>query len=152
MKQSLTPHTYPHLHHTQANSDKLNVEKTGVKLAKRGTIKVDDCLRTTCEGVWAMGDCVGNYSFRHTANFEAEYLLRNVALAKETSQQPIDYAVQQPRTCGWAAILPYNPNLLHSFPSLQPIPHAVYAYPNMSGVGKTEQDLKEEGAQYVKVP
>jgi dihydrolipoamide dehydrogenase len=101
-EQALTP--------SQANSDTLNVEKTGVELTNRGTIKVNDCLRTTCEGVWALGDCVGNYSFRHTANFEAEYLLRNVALAKVPSQQPIDYAVLQPSTVA----LDGDPSTTHS--------------------------------------
>jgi dihydrolipoamide dehydrogenase len=78
----------------QANCDKLQVEKTGVELTEQGMVKADECLRTTCEGVWALGDCVGNFMFRHSANFEAEYLLRSAALPKDTSkQQPIDYAV-----------------------------------------------------------
>jgi dihydrolipoamide dehydrogenase len=85
----------------QANCDKLKVEKTGVELTDRGMIKADDCLRTTCDGVWALGDCVGNYMFRHSANFEAEYLLRNAALSKEPpkQQQPIDYAVRTTSQC-----------------------------------------------------
>jgi dihydrolipoamide dehydrogenase len=78
----------------QANCDKLEVEKTGVELTDQGMIKADECLRTTCEGVWALGDCVGNFMFRHSANFEAEYLLRSAALPKDTSKQPpLDYAV-----------------------------------------------------------
>jgi pyruvate/2-oxoglutarate dehydrogenase complex dihydrolipoamide dehydrogenase (E3) component len=45
-------------------------------------------------------------------------------------------------------VLTHHLHLLHGN---QPVPHAVFSYPQMSGVGKTEQELKEEGVQYIKV-
>tara|TARA_R100000935_G_C2835685_1_gene167947 strand:+ start:159 stop:1535 length:1377 start_codon:yes stop_codon:yes gene_type:complete len=49
------------------NTDDLGLDKTGVKLDKRGYIKVNDKLQTTSEHIWALGDCNGEGDFTHTA-------------------------------------------------------------------------------------
>jgi len=41
------------------NTDDLALEKAGVEVDKRGYIMVDDQLRTSAPGIWALGDCNG---------------------------------------------------------------------------------------------
>lgn len=43
----------------------LGLENTDIKLDERGTIKVDDYLRTTAENVWAIGDVKGGPQFTY---------------------------------------------------------------------------------------
>ncbi|HEY1455996.1 MAG TPA: FAD-dependent oxidoreductase, partial [Candidatus Dormibacteraeota bacterium] len=47
----------------------LDAEKVGVKL-ERGKVVVDDHLRTTAEGVWAIGDVIGGIMLAHVASYE----------------------------------------------------------------------------------
>ncbi len=47
------------------NTDGIRLETAGVELDARGFVKVDDHLRTTAEGVWAVGDCAGSPQFTH---------------------------------------------------------------------------------------
>ncbi len=103
-----------------ANTDTLSLENTNIKLRDGGFIKVDDHLRTTVPGIYSMGDCVGNYFFRHSVNFEGEYLFDEIFGRKRNL--PIKYP---------------------------PVPHAVFTYPQVAGVGKTEDQLKAEGVNYV---
>ncbi|MDC7287125.1 FAD-dependent oxidoreductase [Blautia schinkii] len=46
------------------NTAELNCEAAGVELTPRGAVKVDEYLRTTAEGIWAMGDVAGG--LQHT--------------------------------------------------------------------------------------
>ena len=102
------------------NTDMLGLENTSIQRTEKGFIKVNDHLRTTVPGVWAMGDCVGNYLFRHSVNFEGEYLFRTIFAEKK--DEPLRYP---------------------------PVPHAVFSYPQIAGVGKTEDQLEKEGVDYV---
>ena len=49
------------------NTDRLNLEKTGIALDKRGFIKVNDQLQTSVPHIWALGDCNGEGAFTHTS-------------------------------------------------------------------------------------
>ena len=49
------------------NSDRLGAEQAGLKLDERGYIIVDDHLRTSVEGVYALGDVNGRGAFTHTS-------------------------------------------------------------------------------------
>lgn len=102
------------------NNDTLRLENTKVKLTEKGFIKVDGHLQTSVKGIYALGDCVGNYFFRHSVNFEGEYLFDQVFLKKPA--KPIAYP---------------------------PVPHAIFSNPQVAGVGKTEDELKKEGVDYV---
>ncbi|MBI4023184.1 FAD-dependent oxidoreductase, partial [Candidatus Berkelbacteria bacterium] len=62
----------------QPNSDLLHVERAGIEMDRKGFITVDDHLRTTAPGVWALGDITGHYLFRHAVNFEGNYLFRTL--------------------------------------------------------------------------
>jgi mycothione reductase len=97
----------------RSNSDILKPEKTGVETDERGWIKVDPFLRTTKEGIWALGDATGKHMFRHTANYESEVVWRN---AFTEHQHPVDE---------------------HA------IPHAVFTHPQIASVGMREEQAKK---------
>ena len=101
------------------NTDSLKLENTSIKTNEKGYIQVDDHLQTNVPGVYALGDCIGRYFFRHSVNFEGEYLLRT--LYENPSDEPINYP---------------------------PMPHAVFSNPQIAGVGQTEEELKASGADY----
>jgi pyruvate/2-oxoglutarate dehydrogenase complex dihydrolipoamide dehydrogenase (E3) component len=60
------------------NTDDLGVEKAGLKLDPHGYIEVDDQLRTSVPGIWALGDCNGKGAFTHTAYNDFEIVAQNL--------------------------------------------------------------------------
>jgi pyruvate/2-oxoglutarate dehydrogenase complex dihydrolipoamide dehydrogenase (E3) component len=60
------------------NTDDLGIEKAGIKLDERGYIEVDDQLRTSVAGIWALGDCNGKGAFTHTAYNDFEIVAQNL--------------------------------------------------------------------------
>ncbi|MFW5964342.1 MAG: dihydrolipoyl dehydrogenase, partial [Natronomonas sp.] len=100
------------------NSDTLNVEATGVETDDRGFVETDEYLRTTADGVWALGDIVGEYLLKHSANHEAQAVARNL-FGEEL--RAVDY---------------------------EAMPFAVFASPEVAGVGATESDLRADGVEY----
>lgn len=102
------------------NTDTLGLEKTHIKLDEKGFILVNDRLETSQNGIYAFGDVIGRYYFRHTANFEGEYLFD--ALFAKPSNAPIQYP---------------------------PVPFAVFTMPQIAGVGKNEAQLQQEGIEFV---
>jgi dihydrolipoamide dehydrogenase len=102
------------------NSDTLDLEKTGVKTDSRGFITVNDHLETSVKGIFALGDAVGRYLFKHAANHEAQYAYYNLMREKKI---PVDYAA---------------------------MPHAVFSSPQIASAGYTEQELKKSNIPYIK--
>ena len=100
------------------NSDTLNLDATGVETDERGFVRTDDYLRTTADGVWALGDIVGEYLLKHSANHEARTVARNVF---GSDPQPVDYSA---------------------------MPFAVFASPEVAGVGAREEELRAEEREY----
>ncbi|MGC1727855.1 MAG: FAD-containing oxidoreductase [Steroidobacteraceae bacterium] len=60
------------------NTDDLGLETAGVEIDKRGYIIVDDELRTSAPGIWALGDCNGKGAFTHTAYNDFEIVAANL--------------------------------------------------------------------------
>jgi pyruvate/2-oxoglutarate dehydrogenase complex dihydrolipoamide dehydrogenase (E3) component len=60
------------------NTDDLGLDKAGVAVDDRGYIQVDDQLRTSVPGIWAMGDCNGRGAFTHTAYNDFEIVAANL--------------------------------------------------------------------------
>jgi pyruvate/2-oxoglutarate dehydrogenase complex dihydrolipoamide dehydrogenase (E3) component len=60
------------------NTDDLGLEKAGVAVDKHGYIRVDDQLRSSVPGIWAMGDCNGMGAFTHTAYNDFEIVAANL--------------------------------------------------------------------------
>jgi dihydrolipoamide dehydrogenase len=102
------------------NSDNLGLENTKIKTNKRGFIKVNKYMETPVKGVYALGDIIGKYMFRHSVNFEGEFLLKTLFVEKK--RKPIKYP---------------------------PMPYAVFTHPEIGAVGPTEEQLKEKNVKYV---
>jgi len=100
------------------NTDILDVKTTGVEVDEKGYIKVNDYLETNVPGIYSFGDIVGILPFRHTANDQVGFSIRNAFTDKK---------------------VPFDPFA---------IGHAVFSSPQIGGVGKTEQELKKEGIPY----
>jgi len=103
------------------NSDTLDLEKTGVRVREKGYIKTDRFLETNVSGIFALGDIIGRYLFKHNANHEAQYASNNIL--HPDKKIAINYAA---------------------------MPHAVFSSPQVAGVGLTEQKLKKGGIEYQK--
>ncbi len=102
------------------NADLLDIGKTGVRTDARGIILTDEYLETNVPGIYALGDAVGHFLFKHSANLEAQYNYFNLLDPKRKT--PVDYSV---------------------------MPHAIFTSPQIAGVGKTEQELKAQKADYL---
>lgn len=100
------------------NTDTLNLDTAGVETDDRGFIDTDEYLRTTADGVWALGDIVGEYLLKHNANHEAQAVARNIFGG---DPQPVDYSA---------------------------MPFAVFAAPEVAGVGAREQELRATDRAY----
>ena len=102
------------------NTDTLSLGNTSVKTNERGFVRVNKFMETSVKDVYALGDCVGNYMFRHSVNFEGEFLFNN--LIKKKKKVPIKYP---------------------------PMPHAVFSSPEIAAVGLTEEEAKKRKINYV---
>jgi len=60
------------------NTDDLGLEAAGIAADARGFITVDDQLRTSADGVWALGDCNGRGAFTHTSWNDYEIVAANL--------------------------------------------------------------------------
>jgi len=60
------------------NTDDLGLEAAGIETDARGYIKVDDELRASADGVWALGDCNGKGAFTHTSWNDYEIVAANL--------------------------------------------------------------------------
>ncbi|MBV8190520.1 MAG: FAD-containing oxidoreductase [Alphaproteobacteria bacterium] len=60
------------------NTDDLGLDRAGVKQDAKGFIEVDDELRTSVPGIWALGDCNGRGAFTHTSYNDFEIVAANL--------------------------------------------------------------------------
>jgi pyruvate/2-oxoglutarate dehydrogenase complex dihydrolipoamide dehydrogenase (E3) component len=60
------------------NTDDLGLDVAGIETDSRGYVTVDDQLRTSIDGVWAMGDCNGKGAFTHTSYNDFEIVAANL--------------------------------------------------------------------------
>jgi pyruvate/2-oxoglutarate dehydrogenase complex dihydrolipoamide dehydrogenase (E3) component len=60
------------------NTDDLGLDKAGVAVDPHGYIQVDDQLRTSVPGIWAVGDCNGQGGFTHTSYNDFEIVAANL--------------------------------------------------------------------------
>jgi pyruvate/2-oxoglutarate dehydrogenase complex dihydrolipoamide dehydrogenase (E3) component len=60
------------------NTDDLGLDAAGIAVDKHGFITVDDELRTSVPGIWALGDCNGKGAFTHTSWNDAEIVVANL--------------------------------------------------------------------------
>ena len=60
------------------NTHDLGLDAAGIETNDRGYIQVDDQLRTSVDGVWAMGDVNGRGAFTHTSYNDYEIVVANL--------------------------------------------------------------------------
>ena len=60
------------------NTDDLGLEAAGVAVDSLGYIEVDEKLRSSVPGIWAMGDCNGRGAFTHTSYNDFEIIAGNL--------------------------------------------------------------------------
>jgi pyruvate/2-oxoglutarate dehydrogenase complex dihydrolipoamide dehydrogenase (E3) component len=60
------------------NTGDLGLHTAGIAVDRHGYIEVDDQLRTSAPGVWAMGDCNGRGAFTHTSYNDFEIVAANL--------------------------------------------------------------------------
>lgn len=71
------------------NTDLLNIEKSGVDLDKEGFVKVNKCLETSRNGIFALGDVIKEQPFKHAANYESKIVYTNLI----SNPLEVDYSV-----------------------------------------------------------
>src|SRR5437879_2895521 len=92
----------------------LGAEEAGVKL-ERGRVVVDQHLRTTAGGVWAIGDVIGGIMLAHVASYEG--------------------------VCAVESIAGHSDRI----PDYHAVPNCVYTEPEIAHVGLGEKDAREKG-------
>jgi dihydrolipoamide dehydrogenase len=102
----------------------LGLEEAGVERDERGLVKVDGRLRTSREGIWAIGDMVAGPALAHKASDEGIIAVEDAA-GNEVHE--IDYTY---------------------------IPAVTFCYPQVASFGLTEKAAREAGYDVVvgKVP
>ena len=101
------------------NSDRLDAATGNIATDSAGYVVTDDQLRTSAEGVWALGDVTNPVQLKHVANHEARVVRHN--LSHPTDPARVD----------------------HRF-----IPHAVFGHPQVASVGLTERDCQQRSLPY----
>jgi dihydrolipoamide dehydrogenase len=99
------------------NVEDIGLEELGVELTDRGFIKVDRRMRTSVEGIYAIGDVAGPPLLAHKGSHEG------VACVEGIHGDPhagIDYAN---------------------------IPNCTYCHPEVASVGLTEEQARESGQE-----
>jgi pyruvate/2-oxoglutarate dehydrogenase complex dihydrolipoamide dehydrogenase (E3) component len=97
------------------NTDTLKAERAGVELDPKGFVRVDDELRTTASGIWAIGDVNGAQPFTRVCQEEAKVAFANAFR---------DAGLRMSRAS---------------------LPHAVFTDPEVGSVGLTENAAREQG-------
>lgn len=100
------------------NTDMLNLEAVGLKADSRGQLKVDGNYRTSVENIFAVGDVIGYPSLASAAYNQGRSAAEAMISGKADSQLVED------------------------------IPTGIYTIPEISSVGKTEQELTAQKVPY----
>jgi pyruvate/2-oxoglutarate dehydrogenase complex dihydrolipoamide dehydrogenase (E3) component len=98
----------------------LALERAGIEYGTSSGIEVDAGLRTTNPNVYAVGDVTGEYMLVHVAIYQGEVAARNACMNLDEKA---------------------NYRLVSAY--------ALFTDPQVAGVGKSEKDLRREGAAYV---
>ena len=103
-------------------TNSMNLDETiGLKLGQRKEILVNESMQTSIDNIFAIGDVTGMSMLAHTA-YKHAFVLKDFLNKKAIYKSTFD---------------PFK------------VPAAVYTYPEISSIGKTEEQLKEDGTEYI---
>jgi NAD(P) transhydrogenase len=102
----------------QSNTQGLGLEKVGIKLGERGLILVNEQFQTSVPNIYAAGDVIGFPALAATSMEQARMAVRHA----------------------------FDPGNLEHFSPVLPL--AVYAIPEISMVGSTEDECKSKNIPY----
>ena len=97
------------------NTNDLGLDAAGVELDDQGFFVVDEYMRTSATGIYAIGDCTGNQLLAHKAMHEGVVCVEAIA---GQAHGTVDY---------------------------QNVPNCTYCNPEVASVGLTEEQAKEQG-------
>ena len=100
------------------NTDTLNPAVAGIETDKRGFIRVDDKLRTTAEGIYALGDVKGGPAFTHVSYDDYRVVKANVLDGGDASIAD------------------------------RLVPYTVFMDPQLGRVGLSEKEAREQGLDF----
>lgn len=103
----------------EPNSDVLDCAAAGIELDDKGRVVVDGKQRTNVDGVFALGDICNTVPLKHVANREAHTVAHNLLHEKQVTTK------------------------------LDLVPSAVFGSPQIASIGRTEEQLEDDGASYV---
>jgi len=95
--------------------ESLGLEDAGIRLDENGLVAVDGALRTSVQGIWAIGDLVRGPALAHKASDEGIIAVED---ASGLQTHPIEYV---------------------------DVPRATFCSPNVASFGLTEEQAREAG-------
>ena len=99
------------------NSTDIGLDRAGVEVDERGVVKVDEWMRTSAPGVWAIGDVVGGFQLAHAAAHEGIVAAEDIAGRRVT---PMEQEL---------------------------VTRCTYSTPEIASMGLTEAEARERGHQ-----
>lgn len=99
-------------------TEKLGLEKVGIKLDPRGRISTNSKFQTNVPNIYAIGDCIQGPMLAHKAEDEGIVCVEAIV---NGGTPHIDY------NC---------------------VPSVIYTFPEVAWIGKNEEQLKEEGVKF----
>ena len=99
------------------NVEALRLDDLGIEHDRAG-ILVDERMRTSVEGVWAVGDVTGRYQFTPIAQYQARIAVDDMF---GLSDRTADYSV---------------------------LPTSIFTEPELAGVGLTEREARDQGIDH----
>jgi NAD(P) transhydrogenase len=100
------------------NSDGMGLKEIGVEVNQRGSIVVNDCYRSTCDHIYAVGDVIGYPNLASAAYDQGRFAATHLVHGSCSAQLA------------------------------DTIPTGIYTIPEISSIGKTERELTAEKVPY----
>lgn len=100
------------------NTASLNLNFAGIETDETGAVVVDESLRTTAKNVYAVGDVNGGLQFTHVSGLEGKHVVQQLISG------------------------------VHTAVSYDAVPWVTFTNPEVFHLGKTEEALRSEGADY----
>ena len=100
-----------------ANTEGLGFEEAGVTLDDRGFVEIDDMMRTSADGVFAIGDVTGKLLLAHVASAQGVTAVEHIA-----GKDPLPLSYEK-------------------------MPRCTYCQPQVASLGLTEAQARERGIE-----